>query len=88
MLYSLEVRPKWKASTDPIDGVNDVSKQLPWFLECNPSRWPKESGHFDNSPPRFPYWWGLPDPRNAALLAAITSRKSDSGHSNEGILKM
>ena len=45
MLYSLEVRPKWKASTDPIDGVNDVSKQLPWFLECNPSRWPKESGH-------------------------------------------
>jgi len=70
MLYSLDVRPKWKASTDPIDAVTDISKQLPWFLECNPSR--------------FPYWWGLPDPRNAALLAAITSEKSNSGNSNEG----
>ena len=39
MLYSLAMRPKWKASTDPIDRVTDIRKKLPWFLECNPSRW-------------------------------------------------
>ena len=39
---------------------------------------------FDEFVHRFPYWWGQPDPRNAALLAVISSEKSDSGHSNEG----
>ena len=38
LLYLLAGRPKWRGKTDPIDEVNDVSKQLPWFLECNPSR--------------------------------------------------
>ena len=37
---------------------------------------------------RFPYWWGQPDPRNAALLAVISSEKSDSGHSNEGSMQV
>ena len=44
MLYSLDMRPKWKALTDPIDAVTDVSKQLPWFLECNPTRCQLDSG--------------------------------------------
>ena len=39
LLYLLAGRPKWRGKTDPIDEVNDVSKQLPWFLECNPSRY-------------------------------------------------
>ena len=38
LLYLLAGRPKWRGKTDPINEVNDVSKQLPWFLECNPSR--------------------------------------------------
>ena len=37
--------------------VTDITPYLPWWLECNPDR--------------FPYWWGRPDPRHQDLLAAL-----------------
>ena len=42
--------------------VTDITPYLPWWLECNPDR--------------FPYWWGRPDPRNVDLLEAMTSDKT------------
>ena len=80
MVYNLDTKPFWKTEVDEIDTVEDISKKLPWFLECNPER--------------FPYWWvlkskkyhifsatnetdfcrfGKPDPRNVQLLAAMHS---------------
>ena len=43
MVYNLDTKPFWKSEVDDIDTVEDISKKLPWFLECNPDR--------------FPYWW-------------------------------
>ena len=43
MVYNLDTKPFWKSEVDDIDTVKDISKKLPWFLECNPDR--------------FPYWW-------------------------------
>ena len=45
MVYNLDTKPFWKTEVDEIDTVEDISKKLPWFLECNPER--------------FPYWWVL-----------------------------
>ena len=80
LVYNLDTKPFWKSEVDDIDTVEDISKKLPWFLECNPER--------------FPYWWvlkskkyhifsatnetdfcrfGKPDPRNVQLLAAMHS---------------
>jgi hypothetical protein len=42
---------------------------LPWFLACNPRR--------------YPYWYGLPDPRTALLLPALgpgPPRRSPASH--------
>ena len=36
-----------------MDEVEDMDKFVPWFLECNPGR--------------FPYWFGTLDPRNKDL---------------------
>ena len=57
LIHSLESKPHWKKATDLVESVSDVSASLPWFLACNPSR--------------FPYWWGRPDPRNMHLLTAM-----------------
>ena len=59
MIHSLDTKVFWKSSTDSVSSVTDVPVLLPWFLECNPAR--------------FPYWWGRPDPRNTVILAAMRS---------------
>ena len=56
-LYNLYNKKFWLNRSDPIDTVSDVEKYIPWFLECNPQR--------------FPYWFGELDPRNVNLLNAI-----------------
>ena len=38
--------------------INDTAKFVPWFLECNAKR--------------YPYWFGVKDPRNKFLYDAIT----------------
>lgn len=45
MVYNLDTKPFWRSEVDEIDKVDDISKQLPWFLECNPDR--------------YPYWWAF-----------------------------
>jgi len=59
MVYNLDTKPFWKSLVDDIATVEDISKKLPWFLECNPDR--------------FPYWFGKLDPRNVQLIAAMHS---------------
>jgi len=59
MVYNLDTKSFWKSKVDEIEKVDDISKQLPWFLECNPDR--------------YPYWFGKPDPRNAQLMTAMRS---------------
>ena len=39
-LYRLEDRQCWKANTDPVEEVQDVRPRVPWWLECNPHRYP------------------------------------------------
>ena len=41
----------------PLANATDVIPPLPWFLACNPAR--------------FPYWYGRPDPRNLHMLSAL-----------------
>jgi len=57
MLYSLDGRPCWAANTDPVSEAVDIDATAPWFLQCNPKR--------------FPYWFGKPDPRNKNLVDAL-----------------
>ena len=40
MVYNLDTKPFWRSEVDEIEKVDDISKQLPWFLECNPDRYP------------------------------------------------
>ncbi len=42
---------------DGINVTNDTAKFVPWFLECNANR--------------YPYWFGVKDPRNKFLHDAI-----------------
>ena len=56
-MYFLDLKVFMKKATDRIELVSDVSRYVPWFLECNQER--------------FPYWWGRPDPRNLQLLRAM-----------------
>ena len=44
-------------SSDAINDVEDIKLELPWFLECNPRR--------------YPYWTGKPDPRNEIYFEKI-----------------
>ena len=43
----------WKDRLDPIEKVTDMKMYIPWFMGCNPNR--------------FPYWFGKSDPRNDVL---------------------
>ena len=43
---------------DRINVTNDTAEFVPWFLECNAER--------------YPYWFGVKDPRNKFLHDAIT----------------
>ena len=59
-IYSLAQKPFWLTLTDPLDLATDVEHYVPWFLACNPDR--------------FPYWYGLPDPRNEQILEAMSTK--------------
>ena len=48
---------KYKDRLDPIEDVDDMEMFVPWFLACNPER--------------FPSWFGKPDPRNEVLRRAL-----------------
>ena len=60
MLYRLDYSQTWLLPMllDPLP-QDDIEPTVPWFLACN-----KE---------RYPYWYGLPDPRNQAFLRALQS---------------
>ena len=56
-LYNMVDKECWLANSDNINNVTDVEKFVPWFLSCNPHR--------------YPYWIGEPDPRNKDLLISM-----------------
>ena len=64
LLYSLEDNPCRKNHTDPVREAGDVLKEVPWFLACN-----KE---------RFPYWFGVTDPRIRLLQEYASQLVRDS----------
>ena len=43
----------WRSRLDPVESVEDMEMYVPWFLACNPDR--------------FPYWFGRREPRNKLL---------------------
>ena len=50
-----------KSFSSRLEGINvtnDTEKFVPWFLKCNAKR--------------YPYWFGVKDPRNKFLHDAIT----------------
>ena len=52
--YNLNYSETFKKRWDTIETVTDVESFVPWFLKCNPQR--------------YPYWSGHPDPRNKFLV--------------------
>ena len=57
-IYNLEDNTCWKEVTDTLEESKDlVEHYVPWFLACNPVR--------------FPYWFGKPDPRNGDMVSAL-----------------
>jgi len=66
-IFGLENKVGWRKRIDPASSVTDVVTKLPWWLECNPAR--------------YPYWFGHPDPRNAWLLLAMRSGEGSRGNS-------
>ena len=58
-LYNLHYRSCWGADTDSVEKSIDVKPYLPWFLECNPER--------------FPYWFGKPDGRYQKMLEIMVA---------------
>ena len=61
-LYNLHYRSCWGADTDSVEKSIDVKPYLPWFLECNPKR--------------FPYWFGKPDRRYQKMLDIIVALRN------------
>ena len=61
-LFRLEGSPCWLANSDPASEAVDVDTTPPWWLACNPKR--------------FPYWFGKPDPRNRGLVLALQRIKN------------
>ena len=55
--YKLDGRTCWLENVDDIKDVDDVYKYVPWFLDCNPGR--------------YPYWYGKADPRNQDLFESL-----------------
>ena len=60
---------KYKDRLDPIEDVDDMEMFVPWFLACNPER--------------FPYWFGQNDPRNEKIVQALRDFGADNGHVEE-----
>ena len=56
-LYNMVDKQCWLALSDNMDKVRDMEKFVPWFLSCNPER--------------YPYWIGKADPRNKDLLKSM-----------------
>ena len=56
-LYNMVDKQCWLAQCDSMDKVKDVEKFIPWFLTCNPNR--------------YPYWIGEADSRNEDLLKSM-----------------
>ena len=56
-IYNLEDNTCWRDVTDTLEQSTDVEHYVPWFLSCNPVR--------------FPYWFGQADPRNGDMVAAL-----------------
>ena len=61
---------KYKDRLDPIEEVDDMEMFVPWFLACNPER--------------FPSWFGKPDPRNEVLRRALQNFFENYNQTNEG----
>ena len=64
-IFALENKSSWLKRIDPASSVSDVVTSLPWWLACNPAR--------------YPYWFGQPDPRNRQLLQAMQSGGQEGG---------
>ena len=61
--FKLDGRTCWLENIDNIEDSHDIKKHVPWFLDCNPER--------------YPYWYGKTEPRNQDLLESIgTIRES------------
>ena len=61
---------KYKDRLDPIEDVDDMEMFVPWFLACNPER--------------FPSWFGKPDPRNEVLRRALHNFFENYNQTKEG----
>ena len=59
--YELKKYPQWRARMHDLEALpaDELAwlPHVPWWLACNPRR--------------FPYWYGKPEPRNAALLYVL-----------------
>ena len=56
-LYNLDYAKPFQRRLDPVDSIKDMQRFVPWFLKCNPQR--------------YPYWFGEPDQRNRDLQEAL-----------------
>ena len=61
-IFSLANKPSWLKRIVPVSSATDIVANLPWWLSCNPAR--------------YPYWFGQTDPRNELLLKAMQSEPS------------
>jgi hypothetical protein len=61
-LYRLEGQSCWAANRDPVERATDIIARPPWWLACNPAR--------------FPYWYNRSEPRNRDLVAALQGARS------------
>ena len=57
---------KWKDRLDSVESVTDMEMYVPWFLACNPER--------------FPYWFGKPEPRNEVLRRVLQTFFENNNH--------
>ena len=61
-IFSLANKPNWLKRIVLVSSATDIIANLPWWLSCNPAR--------------YPYWFGQTDPRNELLLKAMQSESS------------
>ena len=58
-LYNFVGSETWLERCDNVTSITDMSRYVPWFLECNQNR--------------YPYWFGNPEARNKYLFEALNS---------------
>jgi len=70
--YALKERPQWRARMHDLGTLPAEERawlaHVPWWLACNPLR--------------FPYWYGKPEPRNAALLYVLQQIAKNASYDN------